>query len=364
MNRIVVKVGSNVLTRQDGTLDVTKMSSIVDQVANLRQKGYEVILVTSGAVACGRSLAGSARRNISKTGLKLDPVQQRQMYSAVGQVRLMNIYYSLFLDYGINIGQVLTMKENFSTRMEYLNQRNCMDVMLRSGVVPIVNENDTVSITELMFTDNDELSGLVATMMDADALIILSNIDGIFDGAPGDSSSKVIEKVLPGEDLSQYIKTEKSGFGRGGMITKCSIASKVAAEGIRVIIANGKRDGVLESLLGQGNDIPHTEFVPSNNVTSGVKKWIAHSSGFSKGIVTVNEQAMKALKGRKATSLLLVGVISVDGEFDEGDIISVKGPDGKEIALGRTSYSSVEAKANIGIHDIRPLVHCDYLYTI
>lgn len=239
-----------------------------------------------------------------------------------------------------------------------------MDIMLRSGVIPVVNENDTVSVTELMFTDNDELSGLVATMMDADTLVILSNIDGIYDGSPSDPSSKVIAKVMPGEDLSDFIQTQKSGFGRGGMTTKCSIASKVAAEGIRVLIANGKRENILESLLVPGTDVPHTEFVPSEDAASGVKKWIAHSAGFSKGTVTVNEQAVKVLRGRRAASLLLVGVTSVEGDFDEGDIISVLAPDGKEIAVGRSSYGLEDAKANIGMHDVRPLVHCDYLYLI
>ena len=150
--RIVLKVGSNLLTNRDGTLNVTRMSSFVDQIAELREMKYDVIFVSSGAVASGRGEL-KARKS-------LDSVQQRQLYSAVGQVKLMNLYYDLFREKGIKVGQVLTMKENFSTRQEYLNQRNCMTVMLENGVLPIVNENDTLSITELMFTDNDELSGL------------------------------------------------------------------------------------------------------------------------------------------------------------------------------------------------------------
>ena len=159
----------------------------------------------------------------------------------MGQAKLINRYYELFRDHGIAVGQVLTMKENFSTRRHYLNQRNCMMVMLENGVIPIVNENDTVSVTELMFTDNDELSGMIASMMDVQALIILSNIDGIYDGSPSAPDTKVIREVEPGKDLSDYIQTEKSGFGRGGMLTKTTIARKVADEGIHVIIANGKK---------------------------------------------------------------------------------------------------------------------------
>ena len=196
--RIVVKIGSNVLSRDNGTLDQTRMSSLVDQVVALRNRKYEVILVTSGAVACGRSLL--------KGDPRLDSVRQRQLYSAVGQVRLINIYHNLFREYGVPIGQVLTMKESFSTRKEYLNQRNCMEVMLANGVVPVVNENDTISVTELMFTDNDELSGLVASMMDAEALVILSNIDGIYNGAPSDPASEVIRKVGADTDLSSWLR--------------------------------------------------------------------------------------------------------------------------------------------------------------
>ena len=352
--RIVVKVGSNVLARKDGRLDHTRMSALVDQIVTLRNKGYELILVTSGAVACGRSMV--------ETGGKLDSVQQRQLFSAVGQVRLINIYYNLFRDYGISIGQVLTMKDSFSTRKEYLNQRNCMEVMLANGVIPVVNENDTISVTELMFTDNDELSGLVASMMDAEALVILSNIDGIFDGAPSDPSSKVIRSVQPDADLSSYIQSGKSSFGRGGMLTKTSIAQKVAQEGIKVMIANGKRDNILVDLFEDPKGTVHTEFVPSAQEVSSVKKWIAHSDGFAKGTVTVNRDAVSALLGNDAASLLLVGVTSVDGEFEEGDIIRILDPDGNEVACGKSSYSSEEATSSIGAHGVKPLVHYDYLY--
>ena len=217
--RIAVKVGSNVLTRRDGTLDVTRMSALVDQIAELHKSGVEIILISSGAVASGRSEVHPQK--------KLDSVDQRQLFSAVGQAKLINRYYELFREHSIPVGQVLTTKESFGTRRHYLNQKNCMTVMLENNVIPIVNENDTISVSELMFTDNDELSGLIASMMDAQALIILSNIDGIYNGSPADPGSSVIREIDHGKDLSNYIQATKSSFGRGGMLTKTNIARKV-----------------------------------------------------------------------------------------------------------------------------------------
>ena len=254
--RIVIKIGSNVLTRSDGKLDVTRVSALVDQVAWLRRHDMEVILVSSGAVACGRR-----ELTVDHT---LDSVEQRQLFSAVGQVKLVGLYYDLFREFGIHVGQVLTMKENFEPGEQYQNQQACMKVMLENDVLPIVNEDDTVSVTELMFTDNDELSGLIAQMMQADTLILLSNIDGVYNGHPDDPSSEIIRTVAPGTDLSQYIKEEKSAFGRGGMHSKYTTAQKVQQAGIRVIIANGERDDILIDLIRNSNDTPHTEFQPCN----------------------------------------------------------------------------------------------------
>ena len=189
MKRIAIKIGSNVLARRDGTLDITRMSALVDQVVSLRRAGMEVVMISSGAVAAGRS----EMRGVDR----LDTVSARQLFSAVGQVKLINHYYEFFRDHGMACGQVLTLKESFSTRRHYLNQKHCMEVMLENGVIPIVNENDTVSLTELMFTDNDELSGLIATMMDMDALVILSNIDGVYDGDPSLPESRVIRSARP-----------------------------------------------------------------------------------------------------------------------------------------------------------------------
>ena len=209
--------------------------------------------MSSGAVACGR-------REL-KVSHDLDSVEQRQLYSALGQVKLIGLYYDLFREFGIHVGQVLTMKENFEPGEQYQNQRACMTVMLENGVLPIVNENDTVSVTELMFTDNDELSGLIAQMMQAGTLVLLSNIDGIYDRHPDDPEALLIKEVAPGRDLSEYIQPEKSAFGRGGMHSKYTTASKAQQAGIRVIIANGERDNILVDLIQDKQNIPHTEFI-------------------------------------------------------------------------------------------------------
>lgn len=353
--RVVVKVGSNVLTGEDGTLDVSVMSGIADQIAMLRKAGTEVILVSSGAVSSGKGMVRCDRR--------LDSVSARQLYSSVGQARLINRYCELFDRHGIICGQVLTTKESLSTRDHYLNQQNCMNVMLANGVIPVVNENDTISVTELMFTDNDELSGLTASMMDAGCLVILSNVDGIYDGRPSDPDSRVIREIRPGDDVSGFIGAERSSFGRGGMLTKYRIASKVADEGIEVVIANGRKAGILPGiLLENGNEVCCTRFLPAEKPISHVKKWIAHSDGFAKGSIRINEGAMSALTGEKASSLLPVGVTAVEGDFEKGDIVRIIAPDGRVAGVGKAAENSVRARESIGLKGHRPLVHYDYLY--
>lgn len=353
--KIAVKIGSNVLTRKDGSLDVTRMSALVDQVAELHRHGVEVILISSGAVASGRSEV--------KPSKKLDAVSARQLYSAVGQAKLINRYFELFREHKIACGQVLTTKENFGSRTHYLNQKHCMEVMLENKVIPIVNENDTISVTELMFTDNDELSGLIATMMGMDALIILSNINGIYNGNPVDPSATVIREINGGkEDLLQYVQAGKSSFGRGGMLTKCNIAQKVADEGITVIIANGKKENILPDLLLKGSTAVCTRFIPSDKPVSSVKKWIAHSEGFAKGEIHINKGAEEALLGPKATSILLVGVTRIAGEFEKDDIVKIINKEGTQLGVGCAGYDSREAICLIGHRDMKPLIHYDYLY--
>ncbi len=251
--RIVVKIGSNVLTTAEGKLDITRMSALVDQVVELRHDGFDVVIVSSGAVAAGRKEL--------QIDHSLDSVEQRQLFSAMGQVKLINLYYDLFREYGLHIGQVLTTKDNFSSPHTYQNQKACMEVMLENGVIPIVNENDTVAIEELMFTDNDELSGLIAQMINADTLFLLTNVDGIFSGSPDMPGSHIISTVNPQDDLSDCIQTKKSSAGRGGMASKYATARKLAAAGTGVIIANGKRENILIDILRTPENVPHTEFI-------------------------------------------------------------------------------------------------------
>ena len=243
------------LTRPDGTLDVTRMSALVDQVADLHRQGIEVVMVSSGAVASGRG----EMRGDRAVRRHLDAVSARQLYSAVGQAKLINRYYELFREHGIVCGQVLTTKEDFATRHQYLNQKHCMEVMIDNGVIPVVNENDTTSVTELMFTDNDELSGLIAAMMGAQALVLLSNVDGVYDGDPADPSSSIIREITHDEkaqaDPTTFISKSKSSLGRGGMGSKFRTANKVASEGIAVYIANGRRDGILQAIVAGGDNV-------------------------------------------------------------------------------------------------------------
>lgn len=352
--KIAIKIGSNVLTRADGTLDITRMSAIVDQVAFLHKKGIQIVLISSGAVASGRSVMGLSK--------KMDTVDQRQLFSTIGQAKLINHYWELFREHNIVVGQVLTTKDNFSSRKLYLNQRNCIQLMLENKVIPIVNENDAVSVTELMFTDNDELSGLVASMMKAEALLILSNIDGIFNGSPSDPNSKVIREIHKGQNISDFIQSSKSTFGRGGMQTKTNIAQKIADEGIDVFIANGKKENMIVQLMKNDKNVVYTHFIASKTEVSSVKKWIAHSDDFAKGEIHINKNAEAALLGEKAVSLLPIGVISISGVFEKDEIVKVINEEGKMIAVGKTQYNSDKAQQIVGKKNQRPIIHCDYLY--
>lgn len=350
--RVVIKIGSQVLSRADGTLDVTRMSALVDQVSALHKANVEVVMVSSGAVASGRSEIQPSR--------KLDQVEQRQLFSAVGQAILINKYYDLFRDHNIACGQVLTTKENFSDRKHYLNQKNCMEIMLENGVIPIVNENDTISVTELMFTDNDELSGLIATMMNAEVLIMLSNVDGIYKGDPKEGA-ELIRQIAPKQDISTFISTQKSSFGRGGMRTKYNIAAKVAEEGISVMIANGRRDNILLQLLQENPQADHTWFVPEKKA-SAIKRWIAHSEGFSKGEIHINQHCSEVMKTAQATSLLPIGVERIEGDFENGDIVSIIDNNGVQIGIGKVRCNSDTARKAIGKKGQKALIHYDYLY--
>ncbi len=351
--RIAVKIGSNVLAGASG-LDFVRIAHLVDQISSLKKEGIEVVLISSGAVASGRSAFPVENR--------IDTVSARQLWSAIGQVKMMNTYSEYFDKHGITCAQVLTTKENFSDRKHYLNMKNCISTMLEYGVLPIVNENDTISVTELMFTDNDELSGLISSMMDCDALLILSNVNGIYNGTPGEEGVSVIPEIsVADENFESFISTQKSGFGRGGMHTKFSVARKIAIEGIPVFIANGKVDNIITDIVHH-RKVVFTLFRPNGKRLKSNKKWLAHSTSFAKGIVVVNDGAKTALLREGANSLLLIGVVEIKGYFEKGDIIRIQDEQGNSLGLGKAQYDSDSAIELMGKKAEKPLIYYDYMY--
>jgi glutamate 5-kinase len=351
--RIVVKIGTQVLTDDRGMLDLGRMDELVRQVSEVRKKNIEVVLVSSGAVASGRG--------IYTPGQKIDPVSLRQLWSSIGQVRLIQVYSGLFEKYQKLCSQVLVTREDFRSRGHYLNMKNCFSVLLGHGIIPVVNENDVVAVTELMFTDNDELAALVATMLNADCLIILTSVDGIT-GTDEAGNSRLIELIEPGDkSYEKFVMSGKSMFGKGGMLTKTVMARKVAGSGIEVRIANGKKNDIIPLVLN--NATPHTRFIPASGKTS-IKKWLQHSFGFEKGSVVINEGAVKALQTLKAASLLPVGLVSVSGEFQKGDLILIYNENNLQVGLGIAQYSDEQARAKLGKQHEKPLIHYDYLFLV
>jgi len=234
MNRIIVKIGTKVLSTSEGKLDTDFLRHIVEQVVELRKRGMEVVIITSGAGAAGRNLI-SVKRIESET-------VQKQIFAAIGQVKLMGVYADLFAKYQYLCAQILATKEDFRDEEHYRNMQNCFEGLLLDNVIPIVNENDVVATTELMFTDNDELAGLVTKLLQADALIILTSTEGILDG-----SGKIIQVIDSSniETVSGYITPDTSTGGRGGMISKFAVAKELSEKGISVHIVNGKRERIL-----------------------------------------------------------------------------------------------------------------------
>lgn len=351
--KIVVKVGSNVIAGENGLPDEAVMHALISQIAEAKKKGAEVILVSSGAVASGRSLW--------QVSEKADPIARRQLLASIGQVQLISTYTRLLQPHGLLCAQILVTKEDFRDRMHYLNMKRCLSTLLHNNIIPIINENDVISVTELMFTDNDELAGLISSMLGADTLIILTNVDGIYDRPPKEPGATVIP-VMDGNrtDFASFISTEKSNFGRGGMITKCSIAQKLAQVGIKVHIANGKTPGIISAILQ--NKQVGTVFAPKAN-QSKLKRWVANSEGYAKGSVVVNEGArMSLFNTGKAISLLPVGITHMEGSFQKGDIIKILSQNGQTLGVGMAQYSSLVAQACLGEKNKKPLIHYDYLF--
>jgi glutamate 5-kinase len=349
---VTIKVGSNVITNSSGFPDEQVISNISRQIKALCDQGHHVLLISSGAVAAGRS--------IFRFDKKTDTVAQRQVLASIGQVKLISLYKAVFDQQNMLCSQVLVTKEDFKSRNHYLNIKNCLSALLTNNIVPIINENDVVSVTELMFTDNDELAGLVSSMMNADILIILTNVDGIYDGDPEKEGTQIIHhfdsEVIKLEDIAT---TKKSGFGRGGIVTKGRTAEKIAGMGIPVHIGNGKTDNIILRILN--DEVIGTRF-PAKKLKSNIKKYIAHAAEEPKGKVVVNEGAKNVLLSNKAKSLLPVGIVKVIGKFEKGDIIKIVDEADHELGLGLARYGHEKAKEVMGKKNEKEVVHYDHLY--
>jgi glutamate 5-kinase len=241
--RIVIKVGTNVMTNRDNRIVRPVLRRLVQQVAELYERGIICILVSSGSVIAGKEVLGDS--NIE------NETQRRQVYSAIGQPRMMRHYYNIFNDFGMKCAQVLPTKRDFSPGIHRQNMINCCEGLLAEGVIPIANEDDAVSVTMSMFSDNDELASLIAQLINADKLIILTDIDGLYSGHPESENSNLITHVNPNEDLDKYIKDsgKKAGEGRGGMGSKLDYAQEAASNNIPTYIANGKRDNTIIDII-------------------------------------------------------------------------------------------------------------------
>lgn len=350
--RIIVKIGSGVISRE-GQFDARVVEQIVEQIATLKKTGMEIVLITSGAVAIGRG--------ILKLNDRTDNIVQKQVFASVGQVKLMAFYSDIFGQYGYTCAQVLVTKEDFRDRQHYFNMKNCLENLLQDNVIPVINENDVIAITELIFTDNDELAGLIASQLDAEAVIILTSVAGVLDGSPSDPNSQVISEIdfTKGQSAEKFITNDKSALGRGGMHTKFGVAKKLAGQGIVTYIVSGKQqDSILDLVAGKAVG---TKFVSSRKV-SAKKRRLAHSAGLTKGVVYINKCAEEILLSRKAVSLLPIGVVKIDGVFVKGDVIEIKNEAKRKLGFGIAQYDSAKAIEAIGKKKIKALIHCDYMF--
>ncbi|HJO60078.1 MAG TPA: glutamate 5-kinase [SAR202 cluster bacterium] len=331
--RIIVKAGTNILTGGRDELDDSFIDNLVSQISELSSSGREMLLVSSGAVAAGRGVM----RNLSKSSVLPD----RQVLAAVGQGRLMHLYEQAFATHGIPTAQALLSRRDVTDRLGYLNLRNTLLSLLNNGVVPVINENDVVAVEELegeVFGDNDTLSALVANLIDADLLVILGSVEGMYTKDPNIFTDAELISVVEKMDgkLNEYAGPSSDLRGRGGMVTKIEAARLATASGVDVVIANGTTDSVVFR-LSNGERIG-TLFKTSVSKLESRKRWML--SGVSnKGNIKVDKGAVSALKSSK-TSLLPAGVLSCFGRFERGDIVYIKDEHENNIAAGISNYGS------------------------
>lgn len=337
--RVVVKIGTSTLTYSNGQLNLQRIERLVRELADLHNRGMEVLLVSSGAIGVGAIRMGY--KKIPRT------MPEKQALAAIGQGALVQLYEKLFSEYYKTVAQVLLTRGDLDERLRYLNATNALLAILELGVIPIINENDTVVVEEIKFGDNDTLSALVASIVDADLLIILSDVDGLYDSDPRvnkDASLQTeVDEITP--MMEENSKNRGSSFSSGGMLTKLKAARVCMAAGIPMIIANSDSENVIRRVM-DGKEIG-TLFIPREEKMQARKKWIAFGT-LPQGQVLVDAGAEVALL-QKGKSLLPSGVIAVEGDFDRGTVVAVANVyDKREIARGMVNYSSDEIRQIAG----------------
>ena len=345
--RIVIKLGTNILRNTDGNVSLPRVFSFIEDISRLVKSGKEVIVITSGAVGLGKKRLGID--NTEGTALK-------QACAAIGQGKLMSIYETVFETYGLVAAQILLTEDDFSIRTRYLSLRTTLNKLLELGVVPVINQNDTVSTIEMApryenmqvcFSDNDKLSALVASELDADLLIILSDIDGLFDANPKENpDAHIIREVDEVTDDILALASGVSDGGRGGMETKLKAARMVTRFGGRMLIANGTVPYIIRKIFA-GEDYG-TMFLPQNENLPDKKRWIGYATNII-GQIVVNSGAKKALT-EKRKSLLPIGMLEIVNEFNKGDVVSILDENKKEFARGIVNYSSESCRKVVGCH--------------
>lgn len=325
--RVVIKVGTKVLTSRDRALDSQKLKDIVRQISDARDKGMDVLLVTSGAIGAGLWLLGLRKRPSDLAGL--------QAAAAIGQSHIMGVYGGYFKERGYVVAQMLLTQEDFNDRARYINIKHTISALLGHNVIPIINENDTVATEEIKCGDNDRLSALVADLCQAEKLILLTDVDGLLDA--GGNVIRFVPEV--NSDVRSLCGRSHCDLGTGGMATKIEAARYAVKAGIDCVIANGTSKDVISRIVS-GGDFVGTIFASGSKALAARKRWIAFSSK-PKGMVLVDDGARSALKDRDR-SLLASGVIGVEGAFASGEVVGIAGRDGAEFARGIVNYSSSE----------------------
>ncbi|MEI8021618.1 MAG: glutamate 5-kinase [Schlesneria sp.] len=340
LNRVktlVVKVGTNVLSTEDDRLDADRIASLAEQLHRICESGRKLVLVSSGAIGAGMGLLGLKERPKDLSHL--------QAAAATGQAHLIHIYDKAFRPYGYHAAQLLLTANDFKGRGRYLNVRNTLRTLAEYSVIPIINENDSVSTAEIKLGDNDRLAAMVAGLIQADLLIILSVVDGLLTGDPTNPASERIPFVDKFDDnLLNLVGASKSSRGTGGMGTKLEAVRTATAVGVNVMIANGKRQNVLNEILS-GADIG-TMFLGEGDGVSAWKRWIGYTMP-PKGRLVLDAGARRAVE-QQGKSLLAIGVVRVEGEFVKGEVVSIVDQTGEEFARGLTNYDSSAAKSIVG----------------